>query len=361
MNDSVPSASVNNVDETAIGEMFFPDQRRRRRSSRRGGNPFRLSQQRKNRGRKSRGRRPDRLAVERFMVYTCVALLAGGMFFAGFAKGKGASQKPPQAPQSLVRQEILPTKESGELLDQGFMALGEGNHREALRSFQKAQDRQSALPGIDYLLAVASKGCGERALAEQAASRAVSKNEMADEARVLLAQLSLDGGAAGNGTHKIVDSMASAEVEFRKFSAQHPADAAIYCTWGDLLRSHGSYRSAAEILQKGIIRADPSGDRAFLSAKMMLAKLQNDPVKSAPSLSGITAMTGEQALGAALAAMQNKQPSDAVLFLERAREFYSPMIFRELMRDPAFDEYATVPGMQEFLRKIRAQSSTAGA
>ncbi len=295
------------------------------------------------------------------MVYACVLLLAGGIFFAGFAKGKGASQKSSQVTQSLVRQEILPTKESGELLDQGFVALGEGNHREALRSFQKAQDRQSGLPGIDYLLAVASKGCGERALAEQAASRAVSKNEMADEARVLLAQLAMENSAAGNETDKIVDPSASAEVEFRRFAAQHPSDAAIYCMWGDLLRSRGSYRSASEILRKGVIRADPSGDRAFLSAKMMLAKSQNEPARGAPSLSGITAMTGEQALGAALAALQNKQPSDAVLFLERAREFYSPMIFRELMRDAAFDEYATVPGMQEFLRKVRAPSSAAGA
>jgi len=294
------------------------------------------------------------------MVYACILLLAVGMFFAGFAKGKGSAQKSPQATQSLVRQEILPTKESGELLDQGFVALGEGNPREALRFFQKAQDHQSSLPGIDYLLAVASKGCGERALAEQAASRAVSKKEMADEAQVLLAQLALENSAAGGETDKIVDPTASAEVEFRRFAAQHPSDARIYCTWGDLLRSRGSYRSAAEILRKGVIRADPSGDRAFLSAKMMLARFQNEPSHAAPSLSGITAMTGEQALLAALAALQNKQPGDAVLFLERAREFYSPVIFRELMKDSAFEEYLSAPAMQEFLRKIRSQSSSSG-
>ena len=57
----------------------------------------------------------------------------------------------------------------------------------------------------------------------------------------------------------------------------------------------------------------------------------------------------------AIAALQQGQKTEALLFFERAREFYTPRIFREIIRDPAFDEYRTDSRMREFLKESPAR------
>ena len=68
-------------------------------------------------------------------------------------------------------------------------------------------------------------------------------------------------------------------------------------------------------------------------------------------------MSAELAIGAALVALQHQQTTEALLFLERAREFYSPSVFRELINDSAFDPYRTDPKMKSFFTSDRVDKS----
>lgn len=306
------------------------------------------------RGRGRRGRGPsDHEKTRRWLIVASVILLIGVAFSAGFLKGKDGASDSERSAGSAKTEIVFPTSESEALLDNAFALLGEGNARRALLEFQKVQDRQPGLYGIDYLVAEAAYRAGEKVLAQQSAERSLSKEELSGEAQVLLAFLVLEksaGDASGAGP-KFSDPLTEAEDALRRYAAAHPLDARVYCQWGDLLRSRGSYRSAAELLHRGRLRADPGNDQSLLAAKEALAKLQNEPAREVPSLSVITSMSGEQSVAAALAALQRGQQGDAQLFLERAKEFYPRRVFAELLQDGAFDQYRTDPKMKGYLTK----------
>jgi hypothetical protein len=98
-----------------------------------------------------------------------------------------------------------------------------------------------------------------------------------------------------------------------------------------------------------MIRAVPEDSLSVLSAKEQLARRQESPSKSVPSLSEITAMDGEQTLLAAFAALQQHQNENALIFLERARDLFPSRIFRALMEDEAFVQYHSDPQIKIFL------------
>jgi hypothetical protein len=62
-------------------------------------------------------------------------------------------------------------------------------------------------------------------------------------------------------------------------------------------------------------------------------------------------MSGELALASTLESLQMQQQSEALLFLERAREFYTPTVFAELIKDNAFDPYRTDSKMRSLFSK----------
>jgi tetratricopeptide (TPR) repeat protein len=247
-------------------------------------------------------------------------------------------------------EEVVPSSESEALVDSGFNELGEGEYRKAFLNFQKAQEGQPSLPGIDYLVGYSALRAGEISLAKESLQHAITKNEMEADSKVLLALVSLDeSGKQTAVSEKMTDPLVTAESELRHYASTHPMSAQVYRKWAEIQRQRGSYRTAADLYHKAFLRADPDDNLSLLAAKEVLTKLQNQPSKEAPSLATITAMSGMEALGAALACLQNKSPADAVLFLERAKEYYPPQIFREIMNDCAFDEYRSDAKISKFL------------
>ena len=295
----------------------------------------------------------------RFLIGGCFILGCVVVFSSGYYFGQNSPKRKDTTVIKAKSEVVLPTVKSEELLDAAFGDFFEGNPRKAMHGFQKVKDAQPALYGIDYLVAESSFRAGELVLAEQAAQHAVSCNELAGESKVLLALIAL-GKTTGpdQGGHQFSDPLISAEEEFRRFAAEHPADAAIYGLWADVLRGKGSYSVATRILHRGVLRADPMGSQMLLSAKEKLSKLQEEPAKSVASIAEITAMTGEAALVAGFSALQNKQDKEALLFLEKAQDFYPPVIFRQVLQDVAFDPYRGNPLLGDFFKQHSSQPVT---
>jgi len=335
--------------------------RRRRKGDRHdGGERSRLS---KLMGRsKGGGRLSTHQRGERFLVVGCVLLGFVAVGFFGFLTGQKnerAHQTPALPPEV---EEILPSPEEEGLLDRAFGEMGDGNYRKALLDFQKIHDAQPALSGIDYLIGTTALRLGENELAEEALQRSLGNKEMEGESRVLLDIIGLRKATGPHGgEHQLVDPLESAENSFKRYAASRPSDAKIYAQWAEVLRSRGSFRSAEALFHKGILRADPSSSESLLSGKEILTRIQDQPTKEVPSLSELTSMSGDQALGAALGALQHQQNREALQFLKRASEFYTPRTFRELMNDCAFDQYRTEPDMQKFLKAVQSDVSDAGS
>ena len=295
---------------------------------------------------------------ERLMVAACCLLLLALAVLGGFMAGKKSSTSSEPSKQMESVEVVQPTADSEALLDEAFRELSDCHPKKALLALQKIQETQPSLNGIDYLIGHAAQVAGESSIAEEAFQRALARKEMDGEARLALTliHLSQSGTAEAQGP-QLSDPLSDAESEFRRFAAIRPMDSGVYYQWAEALRSRGNYRTAADLLHKGILRSDPSSGQAFLSAKEALTRLQNEPSKEAPSLSGITSMSGEVALGSALGSLQMQKQSEALLFLERAREFYSPSVFRELIRDSAFDPYRTDPKMRTFFSTDQSDRS----
>ena len=324
-----------------------PQYRRRRGSRHRGGDALQRERGRDIRSASRRTRSNRRMIL---LILALVAVCAA--FFAGYRSGKNAKTPISDETNATSHDIVLPSSESEALLDSGFAALNGGRPRKALLDFQKVQEKQPTLVGVDYLLADAAYQCGEKSLAVESIRKALAKGERAGEASALLALIQLEKGSEREGEEKkFVDPMVAAEDRFREAVAEHPGDPRLYCLWGELVRTRGSYRSAADLFHKGVLRADPLGNQSLLSAREYLSRVQGEPPKAPPSLSEITSMSGEQALGAAFLALQQKQMGDALLFLERARDLYPPQIFREVMRDPAFSPYRTDLQIKGFLKR----------
>ena len=314
--------------------------------------PTRSSRSRgRRRGKDRGGRSLSRMWAGNRLVFGSFLLGVATVFLFGLYLGQKNGRSYQLSHQIIQRDAELPSSESRALLEHAFGSLDAGNYRQAMSDFRKVQEIQPALSGIDFLIAESAYRAGENDMAEDAAGQAVSKNEAADQARVLLAVINMNKSKGKEQVgSQLADPLAAAENEMRNFSATQPADAKIYTLWGDLLRSEGAYRSAADILHQGVLRAVSEASREVLSAKEQLARLQNDPAKTAPSLSELTSMTGEQDLVAALASLQQHQSEMAAAFLEKARDLYSPQAFRELLRDGAFNDFRNDPVMKPFFK-----------
>ena len=247
--------------------------------------------------------------------------------------------------------EVLPTSEVMAQMDAAFEALRVGDSRKAMIGFQNAQGQQP-LFGLDYLVAEAAFLADETLLAHEAAERAVTKNEMSSEAILLLDMINFNREKVSTDRGPQFSApLDTLESSFRKYAASHPSDSKVYSLWGELLRSQGAYKSAMEKFRRGALRADSRAGFSLLSAKEGLSRLQSEPSKSGHSLSEITAMTGEQALEAAYSSMQLKNLTDSLQFLERARDCYDDVVFREILKDPAFDPFRSEPQLKGFFKK----------
>ena len=282
-------------------------------------------------------------------MYGCVMILSGmlfGMLFGmiGFKMGKKSESK--RLKKRNVAEIVSPTEETQRLLDLGFQDLSEGDPKKALNEFRKAKEGQDTLQSLDYLVGYAALLAGESSLAKESLQSSVLKKEMEPECQVLLSLL--EAGqveAQGSASLRIVDPMASAESAFREYTAQRPLDAAIYGLWADVLRSKSTYRSAADFLHQGVLRAVPESSAQLLSAKELLTRMQDSPPKSVPSADNVASMDAEQALGAAYAALFLHDDAAAAVFLGRASKLYPPVIYREIFKDPAFAAITISPAL----------------
>ena len=294
-----------------------------------------------NPGRRSRGGGDFHLSPQ-VLIWGCSFLGAVVVFFGGYYLGQKSGRSAELRNRVVAQDAEFPMAESNALLDDAFKAYSQGKYRDAMVAFQKVQEKQPALVGIDYLVADSAYRAGEGVLASDAAKRAIFKNESSGQARALLALLELEKSKVSkseDAAQQMNDPSVNAENEIKQLVASNLGGARGYLLWGEFLRSNGSYHSAADVLHEGWLRADPRDSREYLSAKEQLARLQNEPAKSAPSLSELTSMSGEQALVAALASLQLHQKEEAASFLERAKELYAPEVFQELTRDGAFADY----------------------
>lgn len=268
----------------------------------------------------------------------------------GFLGGKRFASQKPDEPSSLEVPATSP--ETLSAIDACLALQKEGNPRKALLELQKLQDSLTHVYGIDFMIGRVALASGETSLAKESFQKSLSKKELEDESSLMIALIDAGPQSQVQGASAMTDPAVSAQTAVDHYVTLHPGDPLVHSLQAELLRHQGSYRSAAEALQRAILRCDFSVDPQMLGARAALVAMQNTPTKEVPPMSGVVTMDGPAALSAGYAAFSNHRSEEGVLFLERASEFYSKTLFSRILSDPAFDEFRSDPKFKDFSAKF---------
>lgn len=284
------------------------------------------------------------------MILGCFVLaliLTGAVsFFIGQRRGVSQEPPPPQVPAATPSSGDIAALESAQAL------LREGSPKKAMIQLQNLQTALPPVYGIDYLVGRAALAAGEFSLARESFQKSSSKKEMEDESVLSLALLDAGSHASNSKGPSLVDPSAMAQAAVDHYAAIHPDDPRVHVLHAELLRSQGAYRSSGDAFHRAILRCDPALDPLLLGAKETLVALQGNPPKDVPAMIGVTSMDGNGALAAGYAALLNHRSEEGVLFLERSSEFFPKGVFREILRDQAFDEFRTDSKFKDFSSKF---------
>lgn len=261
--------------------------------------------------------------------------------------GKKSAAKDVREPVALAA-DGLPAAETLVKLDAAFSELRSGNCKKALLGFHDIQFSQPGLYGIDFLVGYASYLAGEPALSREFCQTAIAKKELEVEAAAILALVDYSTSDASQES-SLSDPVTSVESALGRYAMHDPLDPRAHYFYAEMLRSKGSYRSASELMARALAKMDPRFDARIIEAKMTLSRLQNQRPAEVPPVSSSESLDGPGSVAAAYAALVNGKPDEAVVFLHRVSELYPGILFSELMRDQAFDEFRKDPNLKEFV------------
>jgi tetratricopeptide (TPR) repeat protein len=345
-----------NPDADPTGEITpSPDSSgyRRRRSGRSRGRRDAVAQRETSRppGRSRNGSRrlTRQQRIERLMTLACFVLAIVLTGVLAFILGQRHAAKSEAVVAEV--QVTIPSSDALSTLEAAQALLREGNPKRALIELQKLQTALPPVHGIDYLVGKAAYAAGEFSLARDSFQKSSSKKEMEEESALAIALL--DAGSHGPASAgQMVDPAAIAQSAVDRYAASHPDDPKAHASYAEVLRGQGAFKSAGDAFHRAILRCDPALDPLLLGAKETLVTLQGNPPKEVPAMITVTSMDGNGALAAGYAALLNHRSEEAVLFLERASEFFPKRVFREILRDQAFDEFRTDSKFADFCAKF---------
>lgn len=302
----------------------------------------------KGKGTGPRGRKlTAQQASERLIIIACIILGFCVTGFAGFVIGR-KSQPKEHVPASSPLLEIEATGENREKFSTAFSDLRSGNAKGALLAFQGIQASQPGLFGVDFLIGYAAYFAGESALARESFRTAIGKKELDVESDAFVALLDVSSNDKGVAGASIADPVASAESALNVYATRRPLDPRADYLRAEMLRTKGSYRTAAESMAMALGKTDPRFDPRLIEAKTSLMQLQNKPPSEVPSVELADRMQAPEAVAAAYSAFINKHTEEGIVFLQRASLLYPAPIFRQLLLDQAFDDFRPDPKFKEF-------------
>lgn len=270
-----------------------------------------------------------------WLVVLCAAVAA---FFAGAAVAKRTASPPAAALGAEI-----PAGQREEALGEAEKALAarfDGKHQEALEKLRDARRLDPSLKGLDYQMGLTHLHLAEFDAAELSARRSLHNGEEKSNAHALLALIALEKAKAAGRPETARETVVS-NVQFSREA--DPLNSMPLYVLGEYYSAAGQPAEALRAYQMALERVSTSDSILISSVKAGLTGLQMDrkPDSLPYKVQEINGMRPpDQLIIAAADALLRGDKEGAAALLVEARGCIPSPIFKALLQDPLFQDYA---------------------
>ena len=283
--------------------------------------------------------------IGKVLFWLAVLCAAAAAFLAGAIVAKRTASIPAAAP--VVDVPVAQRDEAVGAAEQAFAARFEGKHQEALEKFREARRLDSSLKGLDYQMGLTQLHLGEFDAAEISARRSLHIGEEKSNSHALLALIALEKAKAAGRPES-----ARNDVESNVQSAREadPLNSMPLYVLGEYYSAAGQPAEAARAYQMALERVSKSDSILISTVKVGLTGLQLDHKPDSPpyKIQEINGMRlPDQLVIAAADALLRGDKQGAAALLAEARGRIPAPVFKALLQDPLFQDYAVgdLPGI----------------
>ncbi|MBU3664776.1 MAG: hypothetical protein FGM15_02690 [Chthoniobacterales bacterium] len=267
-----------------------------------------------------------------------ISFAAGAAFLAGLVAAKLSSPRSeaahaPQVP-SAQRQKAL------EHVEAALSARFTGRHLEALDQFRKAASLDPSLRGLQCETGLTQMHLGDFDAAEASARRSIELGEEKSNAFALLGLIALER-SRGSGQPSAAREAVMQNVQASR--AADPLNSMPLYVLGEFHRAVGEEEPAVEAYRMALDRVSESDSILVSTVKAGLTGMQLDYKPGSPpykiqQINGI--QRPEELFFAAADALLRGDKAAAAAFLSEAHEKLPEPLFKALLQDPIFQDYA---------------------
>lgn len=276
--------------------------------------------------------------IGKVLMWLVVLCAAGAAFFGGVLAAKRLASPTAAAPVADV-----PAAQREEALGEAEKALAarfDGRHHEALEKFREAHRLDPSLRGLDYQMGLTQLHLGDYDAAELSARRSLQIGQDKSNAYALLALVALEKAKAAGRPESAREAVISNVQSSREAD---PLNSMPLYVLGEYYAAAGQPADAVQAYRMALERVSKSDSILISTVKVGLTGLQLDRKPDSPPYK-IQEINGlrppDQLIIAAADALLRGDKEGASALLSEARGCLPPPVFKAMLQDPLFQDYA---------------------
>jgi hypothetical protein len=299
---------------------------------------------RSSRGKRSKGGLATPVPLGVALALAIVLTVLAGFYF--YSAGSRAGFQ--EAESAAIKENVELTPEFLARLDRALSALQAGNGAAALGELKALEAEEPDVATLSLLMANAALLSGDASEASKRISESIDKRESVSDSLTLQAiveaKLATDSDYKKMGSPKV-----RIEQLLRQAIAADASNARPYFELATLKRFEQKHDEALDLLRSAQCRLQAADSRAVTDTAIALTELQKLPDGELKPVES-PAPVPEEMFAAAYVSMRQGDFAKASATLETARGLFPDPLFRQILKDPAFQPYTKETALADFFK-----------
>lgn len=278
--------------------------------------------------------------------FASLLVTAVAFYILGASHERAASAAVAAPAAKAPEAEVTAAQES--LVEEALKQIGRGETKAALKTLEQLRAQNASVRSLHYITSLAALQAGDAHRASAEAEASIAKCErVSDSLAIRAAVEGLKPSAAG--WQPAGDKRSQAAAYLREAIKADPANPHPFVELAIRARGQGKDDEAAALFESARLRMPPIDTRAVLETTLVLIRLQKLPDQELPR--DIDPDKDEASLvGAAYVAMRLGDFGSAAALLRTAGDRLPVDLYRYLLGDPVFKDFARRDDLAPFFR-----------